>query len=297
MEWIKYHEAEKVFDLRTENSTYQMQVREYDTLVHLYYGCPVGDSLITDRIVCVDRGFSGNPYEAGKDKTFSLDTLPQEYSSFGSGDYRESALDIRYDNGTRTLGLRYEGYEIIKAVMLENGRGFALGHHPTAPSPYVTWACYDDKDGQRQYEWGHYGNDRTAMEQDFTDRVQDYQRIYNVGIRQTEAPGLYKYYSTQRPVDIGTFPKPPYNKPDEIFNYDQRIPVENGSFLAWGYLTYTRPLTEKQASDYELRPAPDNPDRPRPIAEQMKNAAKLAEADRGSEAPAPQRRQPDRGDR
>ena len=41
MEWIKYHEAEKVFDLRTENSTYQMQVREYDTLVHLYYGCPV----------------------------------------------------------------------------------------------------------------------------------------------------------------------------------------------------------------------------------------------------------------
>ncbi len=62
-------------------------------------------------------------------------------------------------------------------------------------------------------KWGHYGNDRTAMEQDFTDRVQDYQRIYNVGIRQTEAPGLYKYYSTQRPVDIGTFPKPPYKQP------------------------------------------------------------------------------------
>ena len=84
-----------------------------------------------------------------------------------------------------------QGYAILKAVMLENGRGFALGEHPTAPSRYVTWACYDDRDGQRQYEWGHYGNDRTAMEQDFTDRVQDYQRIYNVGIRQTEAPGLY----------------------------------------------------------------------------------------------------------
>ena len=115
-------------------------------------------------------------------------------------------------------------------------------------------------------------------------------------IHHQQFPGImdpYRYGG----VDIGTFPKPPYNKPDEIFNYDQRVPVENGSFLAWGYLTYTRPLTEKQASDYELRPAPDNPDRPRPIAEQMKNAAKLAEADRGSEAPAPQRRQPDRGDR
>ena len=44
-----------------------------------------------------------------------------------------------------------QGYAILKAVMLENGRGFALGEHPTAPSRYVTWACYDDKDGQRQY--------------------------------------------------------------------------------------------------------------------------------------------------
>ena len=44
-----------------------------------------------------------------------------------------------------------QGYEIIKAVMLENGRGFALGHHPTAPSPYVTWACYDDRTLRRGY--------------------------------------------------------------------------------------------------------------------------------------------------
>lgn len=94
MEWIKYHEAEKVFDLRTEHSTYQMQVREYDTLVHLYYGSPVGDTLITDRIIGVDRGFSGNPYEAGTDKTFSLDTLPQEYTAYGNGDYRINGLTV-----------------------------------------------------------------------------------------------------------------------------------------------------------------------------------------------------------
>ena len=25
---------------------------------------------------------------------------------------------------------------------------------------------------------------------------------------------------------------------------------------AWGYLEYTKPLTEKEASDYELKPAP-----------------------------------------
>ena len=114
MEWIKYHEAEKVFDLRTENSTYQMQVREYDTLVHLYYGCPVGDSLITDRIVCVDRGFSGNPYEAGKDKTFSLDTLPQEYTAYGNGDYRINGLEVEQADGSDTANLKFESYEITK---------------------------------------------------------------------------------------------------------------------------------------------------------------------------------------
>ena len=103
-------------------------------------------------------------------------------------------------------------------------------------------------------------------------------------------------------MDIGTFPKPPHNAPDEIVNYDQRVPVEGSAFLAWGHLTYTKPLTEKQASDYELRPAPNISElrrescgRPRSIAQQMKEAAALAEANRGD--PAPKKKAPDRGDR
>lgn len=91
-----------------------MQVREYDTLVHLYYGSPVGDMLITDRIVCVDRGFSGNPYEAGMDKTFSLDTLPQEYTAYGNGDYRINGLEIEQADGSETADLKFESYEIRK---------------------------------------------------------------------------------------------------------------------------------------------------------------------------------------
>ena len=171
-------------------------------------------------------------------------------------------------------------------------RGFALGHHSTAPSPYVTWACYDDDKGQRQYEWGHYGNDLSAMEKGFAGRVQEYQRLFKVKIAQVEAPGLYKYYSTQRPVDIGTFPKPPHNAPDEIVNYDQRVPVEGGAFLAWGHLTYTRPLTERQASDYKLRPAPvisellrDSGDKPRRISEQLRAAQRQAHEHRGMDTP------------
>ena len=44
----------------------------------------------------------------------------------------------------------------------------------------------------------------------------------------------------------------------EVHNYDaySRIPVENGMIQAWGYVEYQKPLTEKEAGDYELRPAP-----------------------------------------
>ena len=79
---------------------------------------------------------------------------------------------------------------------------------------------------------------------------------------------FYCYYSTQRPVDIGTFPKPPGNEPTEIHNFDKRISIEHETFSAWGVLTYAKPLTEKEINDYELRPSRHNPDVRRTMAEQ-----------------------------
>lgn len=86
----------------------------------------------------------------------------------------------------------------------------------------------------------------------------------------------YKYYSTQRPVDILTFPEPPDNKPVEIVNYecDARIPVQGENFRAWGELTYAKPLTEKQMDDYELRPSRRNPDLKKKIEEQTEAVGK-----------------------
>lgn len=63
--------------------------------------------------------------------------------------------------------------------------------------------------------------------------------------------GLYRYYSTQRPVSIGTYP----GKPENIHNFDDRQEVCEGKMQAWGYLEYKEPLTEKQMSEYELKPA------------------------------------------
>ena len=114
MKYITYNEKTNVFSLRTNHSMYQMQVREHDTLVHLYYGANVGDTEITHRIISLDRGFSGNPYEAGEDRTFSLDVLPQEYSGYGNGDYRINSMEAQHEDGSDALHLRYECYKMME---------------------------------------------------------------------------------------------------------------------------------------------------------------------------------------
>lgn len=80
----------------------------------------------------------------------------------------------------------------------------------------------------------------------------------------------YKYFSTQRPVDIGTFPKPSGNPPVKITNYNQggRVWMENGTILAWGELIYAKPLTDKEMTAYELKPSRYNPDVARTVHEQ-----------------------------
>lgn len=120
--------------------------------------------------------------------------------------------------------------------------------------------------------------------------MDDYKDLQQTAIRSiSEKPTeFYLYYSTQRPIDLGTFPKPAGNPPLEIINYDddRRRPVAGGSIEAWGELTYAKPLTEKQMADYELNPSPDNPDRPRrSITARLKEAPARQEADVRSQKP------------
>ena len=112
----------------------------------------------------------------------------------------------------------------------------------------------ESENGTRDYYWGHYTQNSDAATRDYELRIMEYQKDYGLSERD-----VYKYYSTQRPVDIGTFPKTE-NGPVRIVNFDTRESVELASFKAWGYLVYDKPLTEKQIDAYELRAAPENPD-------------------------------------
>lgn len=101
-------EQKKLFTLQTKSSTYQMKADKYGTLLHTYYGAKITPFDMSYLIVNGDHGFSGNPYRAGNERTYSLDTLPQEYSCYGSGDFRPSALKIRRADGSASTELVYD---------------------------------------------------------------------------------------------------------------------------------------------------------------------------------------------
>lgn len=110
---IRYWKEKQIFSIDTKDTTYQMKVDSYGFLLHLYYGAKVNgamDYLLT----YADRGFSGNPAEAGADRTYSLDVLPQEYPTWGTGDYRNAALIIQNADHSESCKLQYAGHAIKK---------------------------------------------------------------------------------------------------------------------------------------------------------------------------------------
>lgn len=58
-----------------------------------------------------------------------------------------------------------------------------------------------------------------------------------------------RYYSILRPVSIGTYPR---SGVMEIKNFNRREYVPEIGREAWGYIDYSRKLTEKEAASYEL---------------------------------------------
>ena len=110
---IIYCEKDRTFTLQTKNTTYQMQVDRYGFLLHLYYGKKT-DTCMDYLLTYYDRGFSGNPYDAGEDRTYSMDTLPQEFPCYGNGDFRSTAFAVENADGSMSCDLRYKSHKIFE---------------------------------------------------------------------------------------------------------------------------------------------------------------------------------------
>lgn len=59
-----------------------------------------------------------------------------------------------------------------------------------------------------------------------------------------------RYYSTQRPVGPGTYPR--QGGTETVTNFDGKIYCEEICREAWGYIEYREAITPEQAKAYEL---------------------------------------------
>lgn len=137
---IYIDEQKKLFTLSTKNTSYQMMADKYLVLNHLYYGESIGQDDMSYLLDYQDRGFSGNPYEAGNERDYSLDSRPQEYSTNGVGDYRINSVSVINGDGSDAADWRYVGYTTEKGKYAIPGMPALYGEESDADTLIVELA-------------------------------------------------------------------------------------------------------------------------------------------------------------
>ena len=111
---VRFDEKKNLFTLQTLDSTYQMKVDDHGVLLHTYYGAPADETDFSYLIGPEDRGFSGQPGDEKKDRTYYMDYYPLEYPVQGNGDFRVKALKAGFEGEVPALDLRFVSYELEK---------------------------------------------------------------------------------------------------------------------------------------------------------------------------------------
>lgn len=101
-----------LFNLFTCNSLYQMKVDMFGILNHTWYG-PKTDMDMSYLEDYPEIGFSPNLWESHDNRLYSLNDRLLEYPSQGS-DFRLSALQVQFTNGSFDLDLRYKAHRILE---------------------------------------------------------------------------------------------------------------------------------------------------------------------------------------
>ena len=76
--------------IETKNTLYVMQMLEGVLPIHLYYGKKISEDQLPD----IDKLRSFSPYFVINEKEYSFDNLKQEFSFYGYGDFRATALRV-----------------------------------------------------------------------------------------------------------------------------------------------------------------------------------------------------------
>ena len=125
---ITFDEANQRFHLKNNSISYVIDIARDKYLFHRYFGKSLKEFRDSAALQAIDRGFSPQPAAYENERTFSLDVLPQEYSTSNHSDFRIPAYEVELENGTTVTELFYSSHKIYEGKIQLNG----------LPSSYAT---------------------------------------------------------------------------------------------------------------------------------------------------------------
>ena len=110
---IQYDKDAGIFQIDTRSTTYLIGIADGKYVGHVYYGKKVGDCRGAQRLMRTgEHPFV--PSENLREKCRFMDNFPWEYAGWGTGDYRESSIQVRTMEGYSACELYYDSYEILR---------------------------------------------------------------------------------------------------------------------------------------------------------------------------------------
>lgn len=117
---IIYHPSSKIFHLYNDSISYLMIILRNGHLGQLYFGKRVRDKEDFSYLLeTCERPMTSCIYE--DDKSFSLEHIRQEYPVFGTTDYRQPAVEILQENGSRISDFKYCSFCVTAGKPVLNG--------------------------------------------------------------------------------------------------------------------------------------------------------------------------------
>ena len=101
------------FRLDTESTSYWFRVTPYGHLEHLYYGPRLAHQPVEALALKRSAQIGSTIAYDQSDPTYSLDTIPLEWSGTGYGDYRYAPIEARLPDGTYSCDFTYLTHEIV----------------------------------------------------------------------------------------------------------------------------------------------------------------------------------------
>lgn len=109
---IYFDENMQCFHLSNQQISYIIGIERGRYLVHRYWGKKLPSYAGSNQLNFKDWGFASNPFP--EDRGFSLNGLPFETSTQGTGDHRVANYQIRSPKGHTVTNFYYDSYRVYE---------------------------------------------------------------------------------------------------------------------------------------------------------------------------------------